>query len=129
MVLAVRDGASLAIPLHGIGGRYPWSGWVSDAAALRDERLIVVERRFSPLGFTAALVLLERSGSGYRAGERIELPLARTDNLEAMAVEQASDGGTRIWLMTDNDHRPFIDTLLMAIDLPAERQIRQPRLR
>ena len=129
IVVTAGNGAAHAVPLHGIGGRYPWSGWVSDAAVLPDGRFLLVERRLSPLGFAAALVLVERSGSGYRAGERIELPLARTDNLEAVAVEPAPAGGTRAWLMTDNDHRPFVDTLLMAIDLPAERQPRQPRLR
>ncbi len=125
-MLAAEAGEARRVPLHGIGGRYPWSGWVSDAALLPDGRLLLVERRLSPLGFTNALVLLERSRAGYRASKRMELPLSRTDNLEAVAVDRGPDGATRLWLMTDNDQRPFPDTLLMAIDLPVERQLRPP---
>ena len=118
-VLTVRNGRARAIPLHGIGGPYPWSGWVSDAARLDDGRLMLVERRLSAAGFTNALLLLERVGAGYGVARRIALPLARTDNLEAVAVDSGRSGATRLWLMTDNDHRPFADTLLMAIDLSA----------
>ena len=34
------------------------------------------------------------------------------------AVILAGGGGTRLWMMTDNDFRPRKATLLVAVDLP-----------
>ena len=119
-MLVARGGRAGPVPLHGIGGSFPWSGWVSEAALLPDGLILLVERRLSPLGFSNALLLLEQAEDGYRVARRVALPLARTDNVEAVAVDQAPDGKARLWLMTDNDHRPLADTLLMAIDLAAD---------
>ena len=97
-------------------------GAISEAAALGAGRYLAVERRVTPLGFRNALVSLEKSGSGYRFGRRIALPLGPFDNVEGLAVERRSDGALRLWLMTDdNFQRPF-RTLLIALDWPPPRQ-------
>ena len=97
-------------------------GPISDAAAIGPGRYLAVERRVTPFGFRNALVSLEKSGSGYRFGRRIALPLLPLDNVEAIAVERRPGGRLRLWLMTDdNFQRPF-RTLLIALDWPPPRQ-------
>jgi hypothetical protein len=91
---------------------------VADAIALPDQSLLVIERGLSATGFVNALVRLERCGGRYCLMWRIPLAVAPLDNLEAIAVEPRESGGTRLWLMTDdNSHRP-LRTLLIAADLP-----------
>jgi hypothetical protein len=74
------------------------------------------------MGFRNALVSLEKSGSGYRFGSRIPLPLGPFDNVEAIAVERRAGGGLRLWLMTDDNFQPPLRTLLIALDWPPQRQ-------
>jgi hypothetical protein len=125
LLLLHEDGDHL---LRVIGTRARWlpiasaRGRISDAATLRPGRYLAVERRVTPIGFRNALVSLEKSGSGYRFGRRISLPLGPFDNVEAIAVERRAGGGLRLWLMTDdNFQRPF-RTLLIALDGPPQRQ-------
>lgn len=94
-------------------------GRISDAAAIGGGRLIAVERRPTPLGFRNALVIVERSGSGYRFGRRIALPLGPIDNVEAITDQRLPNGTRRLWLMTDDNFQPPMRTLLIALDLPA----------
>jgi len=97
-------------------------GRISDAVAIGSGRFIALERRLTPLGFRNALVILEKSGSGYRFGRRTALRLRALDNVEALAIERRSNGTHRLWLMTDDNVQPPLRTLLIALDLPAERQ-------
>ncbi|HEU5285223.1 MAG TPA: esterase-like activity of phytase family protein [Sphingomicrobium sp.] len=115
-VLRVAGSRARTLPIAHAGGR------ISDAAAIGAGRSIAVERRASPIGFRNALVILERSGSGYRFGRRVALPLGPLDNVEAVAVERRAGGGLRLWLMTDDNFQPPLRTLLIALDWPAPRQ-------
>ncbi|MBA3510489.1 esterase-like activity of phytase family protein [Sphingomonas sp.] len=131
----VADGAALLL-LHEDGDRLlritgararsiaigSAGGAISEAAALGAERYIAVERRVTPFGFRNALVSLEKSGSGYRFGRRIALPLGPFDNVEALAVERRAEGTLRLWLMTDDNFQPPLRTLLIALDWPPPRQ-------
>jgi hypothetical protein len=74
------------------------------------------------LGFRNTLVALEKSGSAYRFGRRIALPLGPLDNVEATAVERRAGGAVRLWLMTDDNFQRPLRTLLIALDWPPPRQ-------
>lgn len=91
---------------------------IADATRLPDGRVIVLMRRFTPLGFSNSLGVLERGRSGYRVTRIIPLPLGQLANGEAIAAEPQPGGAVRLWLMTDNDFRPALPTLLVAIDVP-----------
>jgi hypothetical protein len=100
-------------------------GDISDAAALGPGQDIASERRQTPLGFRNALVALENTGSTYRFGRRIALPLGPVDNLEAVAVEPLPNGQLRLWLMTDDNLQPPLRTLLIALDGPSSPTVKQ----
>jgi hypothetical protein len=93
-------------------------GRISDVAAIRPGQYLAIERRVTLRGFRNALVSLEKAGSGYRFGRRIELPLGALDNLEAIAVERRAGGALRLWLMTDDNFQAPQQTLLIALDSP-----------
>lgn len=93
-------------------------GRISDAASLGDGKFLLVERRLTSLGFKNALVVVNKVGGEYRAGRRFPLPLGPLDNVEGVAVELLPSGGTRVWLMTDDNFQPPMRTLLIALDLP-----------
>ncbi|MEO6580415.1 MAG: esterase-like activity of phytase family protein [Sphingomicrobium sp.] len=107
-VVKVADGKIKGMAL---ANRY---GRLSDATMLPDGRVIVLARTFGPMGFSARLLLLD--GSMLRLLAR--LPLGRLDNPEAIAAETLAGGGTRLWVMTDNDYRWRVPTLLLALDWP-----------
>ena len=89
-------------------------GRVSDAAELPDGRTLLVGRRLRLGGFENRLLT---RGRGIAVRQLASLAMRRRDNVEAIAVEPNA-GGTRLWLMTDNDFRPRAPTLLVALDLP-----------
>ena len=91
---------------------------VSDAAALPDGRVLLVRRRFGPTGFTTELLALGRDRQGWAVARVARLSLGWFDNVEGAAATPLPNGGTRLWLMTDNDFRAGVKTLLVAIDLP-----------
>ena len=93
-------------------GRVRWlaeSTGASDAARLPDGTVMLLERRTGLGGATSWLTW---------GRQRLALPLSRSDNPEALTAEPRPDGGTRLWIMTDNDLRRWRRTLLVAIDLP-----------
>jgi hypothetical protein len=92
-------------------------GRLADAAVLPDGRIVVVARNYSPAGFSARLLLLE----GKRLVPLADLRLGRLDNPEALAAERLPGGITRLWIMTDNDYRRRVPTLLIALDLDHRR--------
>lgn len=94
----------------GIAWRSEASG-ASDAARLPDGRLAILERRVGWSGFESRITGL---------GQPIALRLGRFDNPEAMTAAPLPSGGTRLWVMTDNDLERWRPTLLLAIDLPAK---------
>lgn len=93
---------------------------VSGAAALSDRSLLVIERRLTLRGFANALVRLDRCSDGYCLVWRKRLPLGWLDNVEAIAVEPLPSGATRLWLVTDDNGRRPLRTVLIAADLPAQ---------
>jgi hypothetical protein len=116
---ALRLDPAATLPIRGI------SGWLSDAVRLPDGRLLVVDRRPTPIGLSNSLVLLERDGGGYRARRQWRIPVGRLDNVEALAAEPMAGGGTRLWMMTDNNLQQRRLTLLLALEL-RPRPARQP---
>lgn len=93
---------------------------VSGAAALRDGSLLVIERRMTLFGFENALVRLDRCGDSYCLVWRKRLAFGPLDNVEAIAAEPLESGATRLWLMTDDDTRRPMRTVLVAADLPPQ---------
>ena len=102
---------------------FPSKGFrVTDCAAL-DNGVLVLERRYVPLGiWSARLALVDaksiQSGSKLRGREllRLEQPLA-VDNFEGVAVQQTSKG-TMIYIVSDDNYNPFQQTLLVQFLLP-----------
>ena len=92
-------------------------GRLSEAVRLPDRGILLIARRAGPSGFRNALVPLLR---GDRLGQPIALGLGRLDNAEALAAEPIA-GGTRLWLMTDDNFSWPMRTLLVALDFPARR--------
>ena len=97
---------------------------VSDAAALDNGDILVLERRYRPLGiFSARIVMLKaemiRAGARLSGKEllKLEAPLV-VDNFEGIAV-QANPNGTSIFIVSDDNYNPFEATLLYQFLLPA----------
>ncbi|MEQ7873732.1 esterase-like activity of phytase family protein [Sphingomonas sp. ASV193] len=82
---------------------------VSDAARLPDGRVAMIHRGIGPTGFHSWI-------SGL--GAPIRLRLGPLDNPEGIAAAPLPGGGTRLWIVTDNDFIRWRPTLLVAIDLP-----------
>jgi hypothetical protein len=106
-VVRLGDGGLSRLPLANSFGR------LSDAAALPDGRILLIARTYGPMGFSARLLLLDVS---MRARSLAPLNFGRLDNPEALAVEPLRGGGVRLWVMTDNDFRRRVPTLLVALD-------------
>lgn len=94
----------------------------SDAVALPDGRLLVLNRRVTLRDFfTAKLVLVDpseiRPDSLVKGREiaTIGPPLLR-DNFEALAVTQEG-GATMLWMASDDNQLPFEQTLLLKFRL------------
>ena len=95
----------------------------SDCAALPNGDVIVLERRFSTfLSFSARLKRIRAESirpSAVLNGEeflRLDPPL-RVDNFEGIAVRE-DQGGTLIYLISDDNFHPLQRTLLLQFRLP-----------
>jgi hypothetical protein len=88
--------------------------WNSDATRMPDSRLILIIRRPTLLGFDNQLWIA--SGAG-RPARRIALDLGMLDIMEGIAAVPLPNGGTRLWIVSDNNFRPWMRTLLVALDL------------
>ena len=93
-------------------------GQIAGAVRLPDGRILLTVRQVGFLGLTNLIAEMTLQPDGYRIQPLAILPLGATANVEAIAAEPRTDGGTRLWLMTDNDFRPGKPTLLVALDLP-----------
>jgi len=111
-VVRVRGARALTSPLGNPMGR------LSEAVRLPDGRILVLARKAGPSGFQNALV---RFLPGNRLGKPIALGLGPLDNAEALAAEPIA-GGTRLWLMTDDNFTWPMRTLLVALELPSAPQ-------
>lgn len=97
---------------------------ISDAAALPDGSILILERQPTFRGFRNALAWLEPDPAGYRVVRRVALPLGPFDNAEALAVEPRPDG-LRLWVMTDDGFLGPLRTLLLALDWPVRQAGRE----
>jgi hypothetical protein len=92
---------------------YAESSGISDAASMV-EGTLALRRDIGPTGFAASI-----TGPN---GLQIELPTGPLDNAEGLAAESLPGGVTRLWIVTDNDFRPWRRTLVIAVDLAADKQ-------
>jgi len=103
------------LSVHRLANRF---GNIADATLLPDGRPLLVTRQPGLGGLAKHLVTAEpRSDGTMRLRRLAGLGLGRFDNVEAIAAEPRA-GGTRLWLMTDNDFRARAPTYLVALDLP-----------
>ena len=93
---------------------YSESSGVSDATSLADGRALLLRRETGLGGFAARI-------TGPDALE-FALPLGPLDNAEGVAAESLPGGAIRLWIVTDNDFRPWRRTLVVAVDLAADDQ-------
>ena len=93
-------------------------GLIAEAARLPDGRLLLVTRKPGLAGLVKRLLLVDENGQEPVLRSLARLELGATANVEALAAEPRAGGGTRLWLMTDNDFRPRTPTLLVALDMP-----------
>lgn len=124
-LLFLADPTSGAAP-NAFGYRPPAGYDPSDAAALPDGRLIVLNRRLDPLrGFEAELEEADLAGAAKgatlsgRSIARLAAPLT-VDNMEGVAIGQ-EDGRTILWLVSDDNFLPIQRTLLLKFALGAPR--------
>lgn len=96
----------------------------TDATVLDDGKVLVLERRFTLLGGWAARLRVARLAD-FRADAVAEgVEIARlaapfpVDNMEAMAVGRAADGGLLLHLLSDDNFSLFQATLLLVFRLP-----------
>ena len=94
----------------------------TDAARLPDGRILILNRRFASLRFSAKLVVADLRTlppRGVIEGQEVatlEAPLV-IDNMEGLAVTQ-EQGRTIVWLVSDDDFmRLFRRTLLLKFEL------------
>ena len=87
----------------------------SDAARLPDGRLALLVRRLTSGGFASDVRISRVAG---RRPLRLRLPLDALANAEAIAAAPLGDGGTRLWIATDDNFKPWMQTWLLALDLP-----------
>ena len=106
-------GAVVALPE---GGNELAPAGISDATRLGDGRPVLLVRRFGWGGFVNEVRIAEGAG---RPALTLKLPLGPLDNAEAIAAGPLPSGGTRLWIMTDDNFRPWMRTLLVALDLPS----------
>ena len=95
----------------------------TDCAALSNGDVIVLERRYVPLGILSARLTLVRAetiqpGSILRGDEliKLEYPL-EVDNFEGLAVQEDPRRGAIIYLVSDDNYHPIQRTLLFQFRL------------
>jgi hypothetical protein len=97
---------------------------VSDAASLESGDVLVLERRYRPLGIFSARVIVVKAEAirpnAQLSGKellKLEGPLV-VDNFEGIAV-QVNAKGTSIFIVSDDNYNSFEATLLYQFMLPA----------
>jgi hypothetical protein len=98
------------------GGAMIAPKWTADATRLADGRLVLLIRRPTFKGFDNQVWIYAGAGKPMR---RIALDLAALDNMEGIAAAPLPNGGTRLWIVSDDNFRPWMRTLLVALDLPS----------
>ncbi len=117
-----RDGRLFALPESG-GASAGFDGaygpatprGTSDATRLPDGRLALLIRRMTSGGFASEVRI---AGVAGRRPLRLKLPVGPLANAEAISAVPLDDGGTRLWIVTDDNFKPWMQTWLLALDLP-----------
>jgi len=107
----------LALPERGglaAGGKFVAPAWTSDATRLPDGRLVLLIRRLTWRGFVNQLDIGAGAGKPART---IRLDVGALDNMEGIAAAPLPGGGTRLWIVSDDNFRPWMRTLLVELDL------------
>lgn len=99
-------------PLTGVGSK------ISDMVRLPDGETIALMRDLGLTGFRVALGALVRTPTGWRVERRVPIDLGHFMNVEGIAAQPRPDGGTRLWLVTDDNFQPPLHTVLVALDVP-----------
>ena len=115
--LVADDERVMVLPENGgpaVGGAMIAPAGSADATRLPDGRLVMLIRRIGLRGFDNQLWIGAGAGTPAR---RIALDLGVLDNMEGIAAAPIPDGGTRLWIVSDDNFRPWMRTLLVAFDL------------
>ncbi len=94
-----------------------------DATVLPDGRLLVLERRYHPIGGVGARLAIVnadtiRAGAVLQGEEIANLAAPVTvDNFEAVAARRGARGETLLYLMSDDNQNPLQQTLLFLFEL------------
>lgn len=113
----------------------PPSGYrPTDMASLPDGRVLILLRSLAPAIPPFAAMLVVADPARIRAGEewpwarlaRISPPLPR-DNYEGLATRPAGDGGTEIWIISDDNNAGIQRTLLIGLHWNGRRSNDVPR--
>ena len=91
-------------------------GDIADAARAPDGSIWLLLRSWTLGGIRQSLAPLLNTGQGYRPGPTIAVPGGPLDNFEGLAIERRPGGCWRFWLLSDDGHRMFARTLLVALD-------------
>ncbi len=110
--LLADHGKIVALPE---GGNEFAPAGTSDATRLGDGRSVLLVRRVGWRGFSNEVRIAEGAG---KPALTVKLPLGPLDNAEGIAAAPLASGGTRLWIVTDDNFRPWLRTLLVALDLP-----------
>ena len=116
--LAWSGKGPMALPENGgpaVGGPVTAPAGTADATRLADGRLVLLVRRITLGGFDTQLWV--GAGAG-KPAQRLALDLGALDNMEGIAAMPLPGGGTRLWIVSDDNFRPWMRTLLGAVDLP-----------
>ena len=99
---------------------------VSDSAALNNGDVLVLERRYVPMGILSARLTLVKSESIRPDAKlvgtellKLEQPLA-VDNFEGLAIQETNKGIV-IFIVSDDNYSSFQETLLLQFLWPAAR--------
>lgn len=97
----------------------------TDAVAIDDRHLLVLNRRLTIMDLFTATIAVIRLPEAPKPGDRLRAQtLARlappllSDNFEGIAIGRDADGQRTLWLVSDDNHEFFQRTLLLKFALP-----------
>lgn len=114
-VVLVGNGKAVSEPMAGVGSN------ISDMVRLPDGEMIVLMRDLRLTGFDTSLGALVRTSDGWRVERRVPLDLGPFMNVEGITAQPLAGGTTRLWLVTDDNFRTPMTTVLFALDIPPGR--------
>lgn len=95
------------------------SGRITGAARIDGDRIILLHRDLGLGGFSSAIALAKWRGGALHVGPAIALPISRFANMEGLAAAPIA-GGSRIWILSDDNRAPYLRQWLVAYDVKAD---------